>query len=414
MARQREKLTSPTVSNASAPGLYGDGGGLYLNVGPAGTKSWIFRYMLNRKAREMGLGPYPDVSLAKAREKARKAREQKADGIDPVAHKKAERARKAAEAAAAITFKEAAQRYIKAHRAGWRNAKHADQWQSTLQTYAYPVIGAASVGMVSTGDVTRVLEEIWITKPETASRVRGRIEAVLSYATALGWRTGDNPARWRGHLQKLLAKRTKVRKVVHHAALPWKQIADFMADLAQQEGVAALALRFAILTAARTGEVIGARWSEIDMQAAVWTLAEHRMKSDRQHRVPLSGAALDVLQEAEQLRERKDADGFVFSGQKHGRGLSNMALLMMLRRMGRDDLTAHGFRSTFRDWAAETGWPADIAEAALAHVVGDKTVAAYQRGDLLERRRRLMNEWAMFCSRPPGDGTVVPRQGAIA
>jgi integrase len=247
--------------------------------------------------------------------------------------------------------------------------------------------------------VTKVLEPIWTTKAETASRIRGRIESVLSYATTHQWRTGENPARWRGHLENVLPKKSRVSKVVHHAALPWRESGTFMKALASERGAGALAFRFAILTAARTGEVLGARWAEFDLQHAVWTIPGDRMKAGIEHRIPLSPDALDLLREAAALRV--DDDQFVFPGGKKGKPLSNMAFLMLLRRMKRDDLTAHGFRSTFRDWGAETGQPADIAEAALAHTVGDKTVAAYQRGDLLDRRRKLMESWAAWCSHVP-------------
>jgi integrase len=420
MARQSGKLKWAQVKNVKRPGMHGDGAGLWLHVGATGGKSWVFRYMINGKAREMGLGPVgpidrPTTSLEEARDRAQLARRMIRDDVDPLKAKEDQRKAKKVELAKAHTFKQVAAKYIAAHRAGWRNAKHAAQWDSTLTTYAYPIIGDLPVGAVDTGHVTRILEPIWATKPETAARVRGRIESVLDYAGTHQWRTGENPARWKGHLQNVLPTRSKVAKVEHHASLPWQQIAPFMADLERQEGVAALALRFAILTAARTGEVIGVRWSEIDTGAAVWTVPGGRMKGGREHRVSLSESALAVVREAARLREREDdPQAFLFPGGKRGKGLSNMALLALLRRMARGDLTAHGFRSTFRDWAAETGQPADIAEAALAHVVGDKTVAAYQRGDLLERRRKLMDAWATFCGRLPDEsGQVVELRRAV-
>jgi integrase len=415
MARKIERLSPSGVEKETRPGMHADGAGLYLLVGPSGAKSWIYRFMLNGKAREMGLGALHTIGLADARKLAMDARRQKLDGTDPLQAKKDKKAAAKLEQAKAITFKACAEQYIKAHRAGWRNEKHAAQWGSTLETYAYPTIGALPVAGVDTGLVTKILTPIWATKPETATRVRGRIESVLDYATTHGWRTGENPARWKGHLANVLPRRSKVRRVEHHAALPWGEIGAFLAALREQPGIAALALEFAILTAARTGEVIGARWSEVDMQAAVWTVPGDRMKAGREHRVPLSAAAMTALRKAAELRTDKVADGFVFPGGKPGLGLSNMALLALLRRMKRDDLTAHGFRSTFRDWAAETGQPADIAEAALAHVVGDKTVIAYQRGDLLERRRKLMEAWAAFCGRIPSKrGEVVAFHAAGA
>jgi integrase len=360
----------------------------------------------------MGLGPLHTIGLAEARKRAQEARRLVLDGIDPLAAKQSKQRQQKLETAKAVTFQDCAARYIAAYRAGWRNAKHAAQWDATLATYAYPVIGGLPVSAVEISHVTKILEPIWVTKTETATRIRGRIEAVLDYARTHRWREGENPARWRGHLENVLPKRSKVRKVKHHAALPWREIAKFMVDLEKQEGIAAMALRFAILTAARTGEVIGAHWSEIDLNQAVWTVPAERMKAGREHRVPLSEAALVVLRVAEKQRTSSDAGTFVFPGSKEGKPLSNMAMLSLLRRMERDDLTARGFRSTFRDWAAETGQPADIVEAALAHVVGNKTVAAYQRGDLLERRRRLVAAWAAFCARPHSDDAVVELHGA--
>jgi integrase len=420
VARSGQKLSPMLVRKLKEPGVYADGRNLYLHVGeaaataedPLAAKSWLFRYMRQRRAREMGLGPLHTVSLAKAREWAQDARLQLLSGIDPLEAKKAKRAGEALEAAKSVTFSACAAKYIAANRAGWRNAKHALQWDTTLATYAYPVIGELSVGAIATGHVTKVLEPIWATRSETASRVRGRIEAVLEYAKVHGWRDGENPARWKGHLENVLPKRSKMRAVEHHAALPWQEIGDFMAELTKQEGVAALALRFTILTAARTGEVVGARWSEIDLPAALWVVPGARMKAGREHRVPLCESARAVLRAAARLRERDAPDSLVFPGGKAGRRLNNMANPRILARMNRDDLTAHGFRSTFRDWAAETGQSADIAEAALAHTLGSKVVQAYQRGDLLERRRRLMAAWDAFCGRPAGVGDVVELSAA--
>jgi integrase len=405
MARGIGKLSPAKVRTVAKPGIYGDGAGLWLHVGPTGGKSWLFRFMLDGRAREMGLGALHTIGLAEARERATSARRLLLDGIDPLDARNAARTRRKLEAASAVTFRDCTAKYITANRAGWRSAKHAAQWDATLLLYAYPTIGALPVSAVDTGHVTKVLEPIWSEKPETASRVRGRIEAVLDYAKVHGWRTSENPARWKGHLENVLPKRSKVRAVVHHAALPWRQIAAFMGLLAEQEGVAALALRFAILTAARTGEVIGARWSEIDTQHALWTVPAARMKAAREHRVPLSEGSLAVLREAAKLRDGNAE--YVFPGGKPGQPLSNMAMLTLLRRMGRRDVTPHGMRSAFRDWAAETGKPADIAEAALAHVVGSKVQAAYQRGDVLDRRRTLMDQWASFSAGQDGSGEVV-------
>jgi integrase len=423
MARIGEKLSPIKVRREKKPGMYGDGRGLWLHVGPSApgspdplaAKSWIFRYMLRGTAREMGLGPLHTIGLADARQRAQAARQLCLDGIDPLDQKNDKKARDALEAAKAVTFKACAAKYVASNRAGWRNQKHAAQWDATLAAYVYPVIGQLPVGAIDTGHVTRILEPIWATKSETASRVRGRIEAVLDYAKTHGWREGVNPAAWRGHLENVLPKRSKVARIEHHAALPWQEIGGFLADLDKQEGMAALSMRFAILTAARTGETIGATWAEIDTQSAVWTVAGERMKAAREHRVPLSDAALAVLTAVAPLRDDRSG-GFVFPGRRKGTPLSNMAMLVLLRRMNRTELTVHGFRSCFRDWAAETGQPADSAEAALAHSVGDKTVAAYQRGDLLERRRKLMADWALFATRPalPAEWRLSePESGAV-
>jgi integrase len=357
----------------------------------------------------MGMGPLHTVSLAEARKRAAEHRLRRHDGIDPIEARRAERLQARLDAAKAITFKECAEGYIKAHRAGWRNGKHAAQWEATLGTYAEPIIGNLSVQAIDTTLVLKALEPIWTAKPETAGRVRGRIEVILDWAKVRGYRQGENPARWRGHLDKLLPARGKVRKVEHHAALPYSKLLGFLIGLREQESISARALEFTILTAARTGEVIGVRWSEIDLINKTWTVPAGRMKAGREHRVPLSPRALAILEDMQEHRHADD--GFVFPGGKPGKPLSNMAFLMLLRRMDRGDLTAHGFRSSFRDWAAErTNFPPEVAEMALAHTVSDKTVAAYNRSDLFERRRRLMQQWATFCTTPPAQ----ERQSNIA
>lgn len=339
-------------------------------------------------------GPASLIGLADARRLAEACRRQRLAGLDPIESRRAERDRGRLEAAEALTFRACAESYIAAHRAGWRNAKHAAQGTATLDTYAFPVVGDLPVQAVDTGMVVRMLEPIWTSRTETASRLRGRIEAVLDWAATRGHRQGENPARWRGHLENLLPARTLVRKVRHHAALPYPEVGAFMSELKRQEGTAALALRFLILTASRTGEVLGARWNEIDPAARIWTVPAERMKGHREHRVPLSDPALDVLR---QVRELSGGD-FVFPGGRAGRPLSNMAMLTLLRRMKRSDLTAHGFRSTFRDWAAEhTEFSREVAEAALAHTIADKVEAAYRRGDLFAKRRLLMDAWARQC-----------------
>lgn len=405
MARQIDKLNALDVSNAKQRGYYSDGGGLYLQVSESGAKSWVFRFKQDGKAREMGLGPVHTVSLAEARLKALDCRRARLDGHDPIENRKAARATARLDAAKAVTFQACAERYIAAHKTGWRNTKHAAQWTATLGTYVNPIFGGLPVQAVDVGLVLKAVEPMWATKPETASRVRGRIESILDWATARGYRQGENPARWRGHLENLLPRPSKVRRVEHHAALPYPEIASFMAELHQQEGVAARALEFAILTATRTGEVIGCRWSEVNVAERVWTIPAERMKAGKEHRVPLSGAALAIVETMFKIRQ----GDFVFPGGGTNRPISNMAMLMLLRRMGREDLTAHGFRSTFRDWAAErTGFPAEVAEMALAHTVGDKVEAAYRRGDLFQKRRQLAEAWAKFCATPPTAGSVVP------
>jgi integrase len=408
MGREIGKLTALKVEKAKEPGMYGDGGGLYLRVTEDGTKNWVYRFMLNGRPRWMGIGPLPLYGLQEARGKALDARRLRHEGVDPIDARRATRARARLEAAKAMTFKQCAESYITAHRAGWRNAKHAGQWQATLATYAEPVVGSLPVQAIDTGLVLKVLEPIWTAKPETAGRVRGRVESILDWAKARGYRAGENPARWKGHLDQLLPARSKVRKVEHHAALPYGELSGFMAALRGQEGSAARALEFAILTAARTGETIGARWGEIDLAGKLWIVPEGRMKASKEHRVPLSGRALGILSGIKPEGE-VSTDALVFPGGKPGKPLSNMAFLMLLRRMDRADLTAHGFRSSFRDWCAErTSFPAEVAEMALAHAVGDKVEAAYRRGDLFDKRRRLMDTWADFCTKAPVDGSVAP------
>lgn len=418
MPRKAAGLTAAKVRTAG-PGRYGDGAGLYLLARPDGGRFWVARYVINGRMREAGLGPAggpAPVTLAEAREKARDIRRMLREGRDPLAEREAAKAAaKAAaqdQAARGVTFREAAALYVAAQEAGWRNPKHRQQWTNTLRDYAYPHMGDVPVAEVDTPHVMAVLEPIWCTKPETASRVRGRIESALDYAAARGWRTGENPARWRGHVANMLPKPGRVARVQHHAALPWREIGACMVKLAEAGGVAALAVRFAILTAARSGEVRGARWSEIDMQAAVWTVPDERMKAGREHRVPLSGAALEVLRAVLPLRDREAGD-LMFPGAKRGVLLSDVSLAKVLGRIGRQDVTVHGFRSTFRDWTAETtAYPREVAEAALAHTNRDKTEAAYARGDLFEKRRRLMDDWAEFCARPMTDASVVPIRSA--
>jgi integrase len=416
MSRKAAGLSAAGIKTAQ-PGRYGDGNGLYLLVKEGGTRFWLFRYTLaGQRMREMGLGRAGaapgETPLKEARDRAGELHKAVRAGIDPLAQRdattKAARAESQRAAVKAITFRDVAERFMDAREAGLKNAKHRSQWRNTLATYAYPVLGDVPAAEVDTGQVLAVLEPIWRTKPETAVRVRGRIEAVLDYARALGWRSEENAARWKGHLSNALPARAKVAAVKHHAALAWPEIGAFLASLRQQQGVAAKALELTILTAARSGETMGARWPEIDFAAKIWTVPGSRMKAGKEHRVPLSSPALAVLEAAQAVRATGQDDEFVFPGASPGRPLSAMAMAMTLRRMGRGDLTVHGFRSSFRDWVAETtAYPGEVAEAALAHTVGDKVEAAYRRGDLFEKRRRLMGEWARFC------GTVREARGAV-
>lgn len=397
MARTIEQL-SATGLPSKDPGLHHDGRGLYLQV-KRGGRSWVLRYMLNGRARHMGLGPYPDVTLAEARKAATECRSLLRDGVDPIEMRQRRRQAAILEAAQAITFEECASRLIDAHKAGWRNAKHAAQWSSTLETYAYPVIGSLPVQAIDTGLVMKVLEPIWHVKPETATRVRQRIEAVLDWAKARNYRSGENPAQWRGHLDKLLPKPSKVRAVRHHEAMPYAELPEFFEVLAKRDTMSAKALAFTILTAARSGETRGATLGEIDFKNTVWTIPGERTKSGREHRVPLSSEALALLRSLKHLGD--DKDDLLFPNRR-GRPLSDTAMRKYLQEdLGKPGLTVHGFRSTFRDWAAEqTNVPREVAEAALAHVLRNKTEAAYQRGDMLARRRELMDLWAKYCTNP--------------
>jgi integrase len=380
------RLTALDVQRAKRRGVHHDGGGLYLQIAANGSKSWIFRYGPQGR-RYHGLGAVHTITLAEAREKARDCRKLLLDGIDPITARAEHRAAARLDAAKAITFTEAATAYIKAHRAGWKNPKHRQQWTNTLATYVNPIVGHLPVAVIDTGLVLRCLEPVWTTKPETASRVRMRIERILAWATVRGYRAGDNPARWRGHLDHLLPAQKKVARVRHHAALPYVDLPVFLAELRARDAVAARALEFLILTATRTGEVIGATWDEFDLAAGIWTIPADRMKAGRGHRVPLANRAVKIL------------EGMPRASRPFP--LSNMAFLQLLKRMGRGAITAHGFRSAFRDWAAETtGYPNHVVEQALAHVIGNAVEAAYRRGDLFDKRRRLMNDWAAFCAFP--------------
>jgi integrase len=413
MPKRAAGLTARRVETENRRGSFADGGGLYLQVAPTGAKTWIFRYQMGGRRRDMGLGSIATFTLADARERALTARRLVASGVDPIDSRRGERATQAVAAARSMTFAACADAYVAAHAAGWRNAKHRYQWGQTIAAYMNPVFGALPVEAVDVGLVLKAIEPIWTTKPETAGRVRGRIESILDWATTRGHRHGENPARWRGHLENLLPKKNKVRRVEHYAALPYPEIGAFMAELRRREATAARALEFAILTAARTGEVVGAQWGEINLAERLWIVPAERMKAGREHRVPLPEAALTIVEKLALAGTARQNDDYLFPGPMSGRPISNMAMLMLLRRMGRDDLTAHGFRSTFRDWAAErTNFPAEVAEMALAHTVADKVEAAYRRGDRFEKRRQLAEAWAKFCAASPAAGAVVPMRAA--
>ena len=402
MARPVRRLSAITVKNAK-PGLHPDGGNLYLQVTDSGSKSWTFRFGRGGRERYMGLGPVITVSLAEAREEATRCRALLLKGIDPIESRKAERAQNELAQHQGTTFEECALRLLASHETSWSD-KHRLQWRNSLATYAYPVLGPVAVQSIDTALVLKVLEPIWQEKPETASRVRGRIEAVLDWAKARGIRSGENVARWKGHLDHLLPSHSKVRKVRHHAALPYGEIGAYMRELRERDGIAARALEFIILTAARTGEVVRMRWDEIDLRAKTWVVPEARMKGGREHRVPLSAQAVAVLKALE------PGEGPVFSNR--GRPLNDMVLARLHRRMGYA-ITTHGFRSSFRDWGAErTNFPNEVLEMALAHVVGDKVEAAYRRGDLFEKRRRLMDAWGQFCA-TTATGKVLPIGAAV-
>ncbi len=413
MARQQQRLSALQVSKLTKPGLYGDGGGLTLQITATGAKSWLFRYMVAGKPYGMGLGPTHAVSLAEARQKALEARKLLVDGINPLVAKKQKQLADALAAAKMMTFDQCAEAYIQTHKAGWKNAKHADQWTNTLKTYASPVLGHLPVADVDTGLVVKCLAPIWEGKTETASRLRGRIESVLDWATTSGYRSGENPARWKGHLENLLATISRSSRTRNHPSLPWQRIAAFMAALRAREGVSARAVEFCILTASRSGEVRGARWAEFDLAGKVWTIPAERMKARREHEVPLSDAALALLESMQ-----KDGE-IVFAGIK-GQPLSDMSLTAVIRRMNGGDkavwvdangdgVTVHGFRSTFRMWAAETtNYPREVAEHALAHQLPDAVERAYQRGSQFTKRASLMADWAACCATVPTDATLTP------
>ena len=389
-----EKLNVKQVKSLTTKGMYNDGGGLNLRITSTGNKSWIYRYMINHKSRNAGLGKYPDISLSAARAAAKVMRSQVAAGIDPL-DSKAESKTTAIKAAAAEqtkaerTFKWCAEQYIKVQEPEWKNPKHRQQWTNTLVMYAFPSIGSTPITDIDTNAVLSVLEPIWLTKNETASRVRGRLERILSWAKVKGYRSEQNPALWRGHLDHLLPKPSKVQTVKHFTALPYKDISAFVTQLQKQSGMASKALEFSIMTACRTQEVLGCRWDEIDFEGAIWTIPAGRMKMGKEHKVPLPTSVTHLLSSLP-----KTCD-FVFPSQKH-KCLTNMAMPKCIKRM-KYDCTVHGMRSCFRDWAAEeTNFPNQVCEMALAHTIGNAAEAAYRRGELLNKRRKLLEEWSEY------------------
>lgn len=408
MPKKAKELSALQTKQLTKPGLHAVGGvaGLHLQVKDTGARSWILRVTVGAKRPDIGLGGYPDVTLAQARSKAREKREQIAQGIDPVLHRRESKTRLIEAQNSRIIFDEAVRRFLVNKIHEFKNAKHAAQWPSSLSTYASPFIGKLPVADITLHHIVRILEPIWLKKTETAVRLRGRIESVLAWATVHGYRSGDNPARWKGHLDAVLPKPSKVTNVVHHRALPASEVGAFMQKLSKRKGMAARALEFLILTATRSGEIRGATWDEIDLKKEVWTIPTNRMKGGKEHRVPLSGEAIALLKALPRL----DDDEHVFPSSKGG-VMSDMALNAVIRRM-KVDAVPHGFRSTFRDWCGEyTNFPRDVAEMALAHTIKNKAEAAYRRGDMLAKRAKLMQAWAKYCGTVQKSGDVVPLHG---
>jgi len=404
MAKTVKQLKDLQIRRFTKPGAYPDGEGLYLQVRDSGAKDWFYRYEVAGKGRKRGLGPYPTISLERAREDALVCRQLRKQGIDPIEHYKEIELNKDLEKAKSTTFKECALTYIDTHRHGWRNKKHESQWRNTLKTYAYPTIGDLPVQAIDIDLVMKVLEPIWFEKTETASRIRQRIENILDWATVRKLRKGDNPALWRGRLDKLLPKRTKVQKTVHFAAMDYKDVPEYFQSLRAKDTLASKALAFTILTATRSGEARAATRSEINDN--VWIIPDSRMKAEREHRVPLSDEAMKIIKEMEPFE--RQTDDLIFPGLAHAKPISEASLLKIVKQT-HPTLTVHGFRSSFRDWCAEqTSYPREVAEAALAHTLKDKTEAAYQRSDMFEKRRKLMDSWADYCLKVQTDADVVP------
>ncbi len=400
------KLNAKQVANLSEVGKYSDGDGLYLLITKHNSKSWLFRYQMNGKRREMGLGGFPTTTLAAARTKARDAREKIGAGVDPLTAKQASKAAQRAAQAKQKTFKQCANDYIALNEASWRNPKHRQQWHNTLKTYAFPAIGDLNVADIETIHITDILEPIWHSKTETATRVRGRIQRVLDYAKVKGLRDGENPARWDGHLKMMLPAPTKLKNVQHHKAMPYQEVPGLMLELEANKSVSSLALQFIILTACRSGEALGATWGEIDLNAKTWSIPASRMKAGQDHAVPLSYWALETIKKLPRI----DNNPHLFAGQRHQRPISAAAIAKLLNKTTRKNATIHGFRSSFRDWAGEqTNFPRNDVERCLAHTLQDKTEAAYYRSNILEKRRKIMDAWAKQCARATAQtSSVIP------
>ena len=411
VTRTLNRLSALKVARAKQPGMYADGGGLYLRVAEGGSKQWVFRYAAGTRDRDMGLGPVHTLTLPEAREKAREARLLRLDGIDPIEAKRARIAALRAADARAMTFKQCAEGFIKDNEASWTSARHRQEWVGSLVRLVYPTLGSLPVAAIDTPLVLKVLKPIWEKTPETASRVRGRIDNVLGWATVHHYRAGDNPARWGGLLEHALPARSKIAKVEHHAALPYAEIGAFVAKLRGDSGVAAACLQFITLTAARLDEARSSTWDEIDLANRIWVVPARRMKADKEHRVPLSDGTIAILEQMQVIRQ----SDYVFPGRLEGRPIGDNTIWRLAKEAAGSDITIHGLRSSFRDWAAErTSFPREVAEMALAHAIPNAVEAAYRRGDLFEKRRRLMDAWATYCSRPAATGKVLPiRKGTV-
>lgn len=407
MPRLAKPLGALQVKGLTTPGLHAVGtvNGLYLRIKESGTRQWMLRTKIGGKRSDIGLGGYPSVTLAQAHAKAQTLKDQIQSGINPIAQRQQRRT------TIEWTFDRCASEYIKLHREGWKNIKHAAQWETTLASYASPVIGSKHVRDVTVGDVLSIIEPHWVGKTETMVRTRNRIELVLGWAASRGYRDKQNPAQWRGNLQHALPKPSKVSNRQHHAALPYREVHPFMQRLAQVDGMSAKALQWLILTACRSGEARGATWDEIDLKAGLWTIPKERMKAGREHRIPLSAQALELLEALPRFEQVEGKPDYIFTGRAGGE-LSDMSLTALIRRM-KVDATAHGFRSTFADWAAEqTSYPLELREMALAHTLGDKTREAYQRGDMMERRRAMMGDWATYLTTPTTSASVILLRGS--